>query len=148
MAAGPSQTEANTGAAAICVAIPRCEGARNAQRTESTPRVAGALAPRLTRNLPQHQLDALPSSRHSPPRVQRGWYSPDADHERESEAERRARSFVATRAESAEPLVGAGRRRVRELRRVPRRLHRHARAPRNGARVRGRYSRDQVGGRL
>src|SRR5262249_34748942 len=38
------------------VAILRYEGARNAQRTESTPRVAGALAPRLARNLSRHSV--------------------------------------------------------------------------------------------
>src|SRR5262245_11485211 len=43
------------GAGPICVATLRCSVARDAQRTASTPRVAGSLAPRLARNLPQHR---------------------------------------------------------------------------------------------
>src|SRR5215469_16633651 len=54
-----SSALARTGAAPIRVAILRCSVARDAQRTGSTPRIPGALAPRLARDLPQHQADAL-----------------------------------------------------------------------------------------
>src|SRR5215472_9627946 len=52
------------GAASIRVAILRCSVARDAQRTGSTPRIPGSLPPRLARDLPQHQTDALPFSVH------------------------------------------------------------------------------------
>ena len=42
------------GTGPICVAILRYSVARDAQRTESTPRVAGSLVPRLARNLTQY----------------------------------------------------------------------------------------------
>src|SRR5215469_14868019 len=54
------QRGAVAGAASIRVAILRCSVARDAQRTGSTPRIPGSLAPRLARDLPQHQTGALP----------------------------------------------------------------------------------------
>src|SRR5215469_2092805 len=56
-------TTSLSGAASIRVAILRCSVARDAQRTGSTPRIPGSLAPRLARDLPQHQTDALPGLR-------------------------------------------------------------------------------------
>src|SRR6266446_8230022 len=76
MLAGPSPTtrpcptcsssSRSSATGPICFAILRYSVASDAQRTESTPRVAGSLVPRLARNLPQYRGHYLPSADRRP----------------------------------------------------------------------------------